>query len=92
MISGPEDNSVSYAALVGGKTFSITLDPKSPVPTKAPKDFTLVQPIQRVDIPDKMTGRYTYIQDPACFMDVWFRHWPWAPNFKASMKQGCLTE
>jgi len=25
-------------------------------------------------------------------MDVWFGRWPWATNFKASMKQGCLTE
>jgi nicotinate dehydrogenase subunit B len=64
VISGPEGKTVSYAALVGGKAFSITLDPKRPVPTKAPKDFSLVgQPIRRLDIPDKMTGRYTYIQD-----------------------------
>jgi nicotinate dehydrogenase subunit B len=47
-----------------GKTFSITLDPKKPVFTKAAKDFSLVgRPIQRVDIPDKVTGRYTYMQD-----------------------------
>jgi nicotinate dehydrogenase subunit B len=64
LISNPSGKSVSYAALVGGKTFSITLDPKSPVPTKAPKDFSVVgQPIRRVDIPDKMTGRYTYMHD-----------------------------
>jgi CO/xanthine dehydrogenase Mo-binding subunit len=63
-ISNPSGKTVSYAALVGGKTFSITLDPKSPVPTKAPKDFSLVgQPVRRLDIPDKMTGRYTYMQD-----------------------------
>lgn len=64
VISGPGGETVSYAALVGGKMFSITLDPTKPVPTKAPKDFSLVgQPIQRVDIPDKITGRYTYMQD-----------------------------
>jgi nicotinate dehydrogenase subunit B len=64
VISGPGGKTVSYGALVGGKTFSVTLDPKKPVPTKAPKDFSLVgRPIRRVDIPDKMTGRYTYMQD-----------------------------
>jgi nicotinate dehydrogenase subunit B len=64
VISGPGSNTVSYAALIAGKTFSITLDPKQPIPTKPPNDFSLVgQPIQRVDIPDKMTGRYTYMQD-----------------------------
>jgi nicotinate dehydrogenase subunit B len=63
-ITGPSGKRASYAALVGGKTFSITLDPKKPVFTKAPKDFSLVgRPIQRVDIPDKVTGRYTYMQD-----------------------------
>jgi nicotinate dehydrogenase subunit B len=63
-ISNLIGKTVSYAALVGGKTFSIMLDPKSPVPTKAPKDFSLVgQPVRRLDIPDKMTGRYTYMQD-----------------------------
>jgi nicotinate dehydrogenase subunit B len=64
VVSDISGKTVSYAALVGGKTFSITLDPKIPVPTKAPKDFSLVgQPIPRLDIPDKVTGRYTYIQD-----------------------------
>jgi nicotinate dehydrogenase subunit B len=63
-ITAPSGKSASYATLVGGKTFSITLNPKRPVSTKAPKEFSLVgRPIQRVDIPDKVTGRYTYMQD-----------------------------
>ena len=60
----PSGEMVTYGALVGGKSFSITLDPKKPVPTKDPKDFALVgKPVQRLDIPDKVTGRFTYMQD-----------------------------
>jgi nicotinate dehydrogenase subunit B len=64
VISNAGGKTVSYAALVGGKTFSITLDPKNPVPTKPPNEFSLVgQSVRRIDIPDKMTGRYIYMQD-----------------------------
>jgi CO/xanthine dehydrogenase Mo-binding subunit len=56
--------SVTYAELIGGRSFSITLDPKKPVPTKDPKTFTLVgKPVPRVDIPAKVTGTFTYMQD-----------------------------
>ena len=55
---------VTYAQLIGGKRFSITLDPKQPIPTKDPKNFKLVgKPVPRVDIPGKATGRFTYMQD-----------------------------
>ena len=55
---------VSYAELIGGKNFSIKLDPKQPVKEKAPKDYKIVGKSQpRVDIPDKVTGRFTYMQD-----------------------------
>ena len=64
VISGPSGTSVTYAELVGGKTFSITLDPKKPVPTKAPQDFAFVgRPVRRLDIPDKIMARYTYMHD-----------------------------
>src|SRR5215472_1104622 len=33
---------VSYGELVGGKNFSITLDPKQPVKEKAPQDYKIV--------------------------------------------------
>jgi nicotinate dehydrogenase subunit B len=60
----PSGEMATYGALVGGKSFSITLDPKKPVPTKDPKDLALVgKPVQRLDIPDKVTGRFTYMQD-----------------------------
>jgi nicotinate dehydrogenase subunit B len=52
----------SYAQLIGGKDFQLKLDPKAPL--KDPKDYTIVgQPVARLDIPDKMTGRFTYMHD-----------------------------
>lgn len=56
--------SVSYAELMRGKSFSITLDPKAPVATKNPKDFKLVgKAAPRLDIPGKVFGSFTYMQD-----------------------------
>jgi nicotinate dehydrogenase subunit B len=55
---------VNYGELIGGKSFAITLDPKQPVKEKAPKDYKIVGKSQpRVDIPAKITGRFTYMQD-----------------------------
>ena len=56
--------SVTYAELIGGRRFSITLDPKVPVATKDPKNFKVVgKSVQRIDIPDKVFGTFTYMQD-----------------------------
>ncbi len=53
---------VPYAALVGGKDFRLAVDPKAP--TKDPKDYNIVgKPVARIDIPDKVTGRFTYMHD-----------------------------
>lgn len=53
---------VSYASLIGGKDFQLKLDPKAPL--KDPKDYTLVgKSVRRLDIPDKVTGRFEYLQD-----------------------------
>src|SRR6516162_8686359 len=55
---------VSYGELVGGKSFALTLDHTKPAAGKDPKDYKLVgKPVPRVDIPDKVTGRFTYMQD-----------------------------
>jgi CO/xanthine dehydrogenase Mo-binding subunit len=55
---------VSYADLIGGKSFAIKLDPKQPVKEKSPKDYKIVgKSVARVDIPDKVTGRFVYMQD-----------------------------
>ena len=53
---------VSYGALVGGDSFSLSVDKTAPL--KTPSSYTIVgQSIPRLDIPDKVTGRYTYVQD-----------------------------
>jgi nicotinate dehydrogenase subunit B len=53
---------LSYAALVDGRPLDVKLDPK--VTLKAPALHTVVgQSISRVDIPAKVTGRFTYIHD-----------------------------
>lgn len=53
---------VTYAELIGGKSFSLKVDEK--VKTKDPKDFRIVgKPIPRVDIPAKVTGQFTYMHD-----------------------------
>jgi CO/xanthine dehydrogenase Mo-binding subunit len=55
---------ITYAQLIGGKHFSIKLDPKQPVPTKDPKAFKVVgKPVPRVDIPGKVMATFTYMQD-----------------------------
>jgi len=55
---------VSYGELVGGKSFALKLDHAKPAAAKDPKDYKLVgKPVPRVDIPDKVTGRFTYMQD-----------------------------
>jgi CO/xanthine dehydrogenase Mo-binding subunit len=55
---------VSYGELVGGKMFTIKLDHAKPAPAKDPKDYKLVgRPVPRVDIPDKITGQFTYMHD-----------------------------
>ena len=53
---------VEYAALVGGKDFHLAVDAKAP--TKDSRDYTIVgTSVARLDIPDKVTGRFTYMQD-----------------------------
>jgi nicotinate dehydrogenase subunit B len=55
---------VSYGELIGGKSFAIKLDPKTPVKEKDPKDYKVVgKSTPRVDIPGKCTGTFTYMQD-----------------------------
>ena len=56
------NGSVSYAALIGGKHFDLKVDPTAP--TKNPADYKIVgKPIARLDIPGKLTGEFTYMQD-----------------------------
>src|ERR1035438_3606929 len=53
---------VPIAQLIGGKRFSLKVDPNAPL--KNPADYTVVgKPILRTDLPTKATGRHVYVQD-----------------------------
>lgn len=53
---------VTYGDIVGGYDFRMEVDPKAPL--KEPKEYTVVgKSVARLDIPDKVTGRFTYMQD-----------------------------
>jgi len=55
-------DTVTYAELIGGKNFTLKVDPAAP--TKNPADYKIVgKPIGRLDIPGKLTGQFTYMQD-----------------------------
>jgi nicotinate dehydrogenase subunit B len=57
-----KDNVISYAELIGGKTFSLKLDKDAPL--KDPRAYAIVgRPLPRVDIPAKITARFIYMQD-----------------------------
>jgi nicotinate dehydrogenase subunit B len=48
--------------LVGGMSLALRFDDNAPL--KAPTDYTIVgKPVPRLDIPDKVSGRFTYMQD-----------------------------
>lgn len=56
------DKQVTYAELIGGKNFSLKLDKQAPL--KDPANYKIVgRPIPRYDIPPKITGQFTYVQD-----------------------------
>ena len=56
------DKGWSYAELVGGRELHLKVDPKAPL--KDPKDYTIVgKPVARLDIPAKVVGHFTYMQD-----------------------------
>jgi len=53
---------IGYGELVAGKLLQVALDPN--VPLKAPAQHKLVgRNVPRVDIPGKVTGRFTFMQD-----------------------------
>src|SRR5260221_10473276 len=53
---------VSYGELIGGRDFSLKLDKDAPL--KEPKRYRVVgTSVPRLDIPDNLTGRFTYAQD-----------------------------
>jgi CO/xanthine dehydrogenase Mo-binding subunit len=60
-VSGDSSKSVKYGDLVGDKPFDIPFT--GTAPQKAVSTYTIVGTRhQRLDLPDKVTGRYTYVQ------------------------------
>jgi nicotinate dehydrogenase subunit B len=61
---------VSYGQLVGGQLLNLTVNPASLNPGVAPAKpianyttVTIPNTVQRIDIPEKVTGEYTYVQN-----------------------------
>jgi CO/xanthine dehydrogenase Mo-binding subunit len=62
VIAAKSGGTVTYAELIGGKYFTLKVDPAAP--TKNPADYKFVgKPLDRYDIPGKLTGQFTYMQD-----------------------------
>ena len=52
----------TYGELIGAKSFELKLDAAAPL--KDPRNYTIVgQPMPRPDVPGKVTGTHTYMQD-----------------------------
>jgi len=61
-IKAPDGRAVTYVELVGGRNFSLKLDKDAP--TKNPAQYKIVgTSVARADIPDKVMGRFTFMQD-----------------------------
>jgi CO/xanthine dehydrogenase Mo-binding subunit len=55
---------VTYAELIGGKSFSLKLDHTKPAKSKDPKDFKIVgKPLPRREVAEIATATFTYMQD-----------------------------
>ena len=61
-VTGEPGRSVAYADLVGADGFRMAVDTNAPV--KKPTEYKVVgKSIPRVDIPEKVTGEYTFVHD-----------------------------
>ncbi|HSR56596.1 MAG TPA: molybdopterin cofactor-binding domain-containing protein, partial [Candidatus Binataceae bacterium] len=61
-VSGNPSKRVSFAELVGGRRFSVKVDPNAKL--KDPDSYTVVgTPAARIEIPEIASGRFTFIQD-----------------------------
>ncbi len=59
-----DGKSVGYGDLIGDKAFSLTIDHTKPPATKDAKAYRIVgTPVPRLDIPDKVTAKFTYMHD-----------------------------
>ncbi len=61
-LPGERDRKVTYAELVGGQRFELTITGKAK--PKNPQDYDVVgQSVPRWDIPEKVFATFTYVQD-----------------------------
>jgi nicotinate dehydrogenase subunit B len=62
VIVGENSRELAFGSLVGGRVLSLKLDQNAPL--KSPSNFKLVgKPVHRLDIPHKVTGGFTFMQD-----------------------------
>jgi CO/xanthine dehydrogenase Mo-binding subunit len=62
VIVDPNRRELALGDLLDGRMLSLELDQNAPL--KSPADFKLVgKPVRRLDIPDKVTARFTFMQD-----------------------------
>jgi CO/xanthine dehydrogenase Mo-binding subunit len=62
VVRARDGRSVAYGELIGGNNFDLKLDVKAPL--KDPGQYKYVgHVVPRPDLPAKMTGRHTYVQD-----------------------------
>ncbi len=60
-VAGEPSRAVKYGDLIGGKQFNVKMTGKAP--QKAVADYRLVGTrVARVDVPDKVSGKYVYMQ------------------------------
>ena len=60
-VAGSPEKSVTYGALVGDRPFQMAFTGKAPL--KAPSEYKVVgTSVPRRDMPDKVSGKYTYMQ------------------------------
>src|SRR5579863_2193047 len=60
-VSGSATNSVSYGELVGDRPFHLAFTGSAPI--KTPAEYRIVAtPFPRNDLPDKVSGKYVYMQ------------------------------
>ncbi len=61
-VAGDPSKTVSYGSLVGGRTFSLALDPKAR--RRHPRDWTVLgQPTPRLDLPAMATGQFEFVHN-----------------------------
>jgi nicotinate dehydrogenase subunit B len=62
MVMAQSGQRLPIGSVVDGLTLALDIDAHAP--TKAPADYTLVgKSVRRLDIPDKVNGRFTFMQD-----------------------------